>query len=135
MRVFRGEDVGTLIGAVADDRLSGRRRSQRKNWISYFHRAQGTVVVDDGARTAILESGRSLLPVGVKEVQGEFNAGAMVNVCDVNGAVIARGLVSYASSSLDLIKGHKTSEIGRLLGEKCFDEVIHRDNMIVLEGD
>ena len=126
-RIMDGEDEGTLIGggAVRDTTRS------RKRWIAFFNRAQGALIVDDGARTAIETKGRSLLPAGIRDVEGRFDIGAVVNVRTADGTVIARGLVEYSSDDIRKIKGRKTSEIASLLGSKDYDEVVHRDHMLV----
>jgi glutamate 5-kinase len=92
--------------------------------------------VDEGARTAVVEKGKSLLPAGVKKVAGSFKEGAMVDVrLEESGKVIARGLCNYSSAEIEKIMGCKTAEIGErlCLEQKAFDEVIHRDNMVVIE--
>lgn len=130
-RVLSGADAGTFVrpGHVAD-----ALQSQRKRWIAYFHRAHGTVVVDDGAREAIVNRGRSLLPIGIREVEGRFERGAVVNVRGLDGAVFARGMSDYGSEEIQRIKGRRTDEIAGVLGAKDYDDVIHRDNLVIL-GD
>ena len=131
-RVLAGEDVGTLIGDGAT--LDGRRRlPSRKRWIAYFHRPQGTLVVDGGAQQALVERGRSLLPAGICAVDGQFDIGSVVTVRTREGKIIARGLVDYRSDEIEKIRGRRTADIARILGEKPYDEVIHRDNMVVFE--
>jgi glutamate 5-kinase len=127
-RVVSGADEGTLIGKW-ETRL--KEPQSRKQWIAFFHRAQGTVVLDDGACAAIIDKGRSLLPAGIREVEGSFPMGAVVNIRSAGGEVIARGLTEYSSDDLLKIKGRKTAEIAALLGTKDYDEVIHRDHMLV----
>ena len=128
--VLAGVDTGTLIGRVGEP---GRGVSGRRRWIAFFHRVDGTVVVDDGARRAIESRGTSLLPIGVKAVEGEFPAGAVVNVRTADGRVIGRGMTDYPAADLRLIMGRRTSEIAALLGSRDYDEVIHRDNLAVFE--
>ena len=130
MRIVKGEDVGTLVAAElagAQAMLAGRKR-----WIAFFHKAQGTLVVDEGARAAIETRGRSLLPIGIREVEGHFASGTVVNLRTTQGVLFACGLVDYSSEQIRKIKGHKTTEIQDILGAKDYDEVIHRDNMVVL---
>jgi glutamate 5-kinase len=129
--IVSGADEGTLIGKW-ETRLHAPQ--SRKQWIAFFHRAQGTVVVDEGARTAIVEKGRSLLPAGIREVDGTFPMGAVVNIRSGSGAIIARGLTEYSSADLLKIKGCRTADIASLLGSKDYDEVIHRDHMLVFAG-
>lgn len=134
-RLFRGEDVGTLIGTPATT-VDGRRRglASKKRWIAFFQRPQGALLVDDGAARAILERGKSLLPIGLRAVEGSFAAGAMVTVKTLAGQAIARGLVEYTSAELAQIQGRRTAEIGTVLGARPTAEVIHRDNMVVGPG-
>ena len=127
-KLFEGRDLGTLFGGGQ----IARGDRGRKRWIAYFNRAQGSIVVDDGARDAIEKRGRSLLPAGVRGVEGKFGKGAVANIRGLDGAVIARGFVEYSSEDLRLIRGRRSHEIQSVLGSKDADEVIHRDNMVVL---
>lgn len=124
--LFSGELVGTFFlptkGTI----------TRRKHWIAYVLKPQGAVVVDDGARRALLEQGKSLLPSGIVEVQGSFAVGAPVHCLDRTGTVIAAGLSNYTAADIERIKGRKTQEIVDILGHKDADEVIHRDNLVVL---
>jgi glutamate 5-kinase len=129
-RVLDGDDVGTLI--VDPERAERRPMSGRQRWIAFFHRASGTLVVDNGARDALEKKGRSLLPIGIARVEGDFQVGAVVNVKTLDARLIARGLVEYTSDQIRTIMGHRTSEIAGLLGARDYDEVIHRDNMVLL---
>jgi glutamate 5-kinase len=123
-------DVGTFFRPVAD------RLASRKRWIAYTLRPTGAVVVDDGARRAVVTQGRSLLPSGLREVRGAFGAGACVQCLDLEGREFARGLVSYSAAELDKIKGRHSREIETTLGYKMGDEVIHRDDLVRLaKGD
>lgn len=123
-------DIGTFFRPVAD------RLTCRKQWIAFTLKPNGAVVVDDGARRAILEQGKSLLASGLREVRGGFGSGDCVQCFDLAGQEIARGLVSYGAADLDRIKGRKSSEIEAALGYKMGDEVIHRDDLVRLDrGD
>jgi glutamate 5-kinase len=113
--IFLGRDEGTLLFPKE------RNISKRKRWIAFFNRAEGHLVVDDGAVEA-LEKGKSLLPVGIKAVDGQFKVGAMVDIQSENGAQVARGLVEYSSDEIDELKGRKAG------GKSA--EIIHRDNMV-----
>lgn len=129
--IVSGRDVGTLVGEAP----VGKTLRSRKKWIAFFHRSQGELVIDDGACRALVEQGRSLLPIGVREVHGDFEAGALVNVRRADGLLVARGLAAFSSQDLRKIHGHKTGELAAILGRKDYDEVIHRDNMaVVLAG-
>jgi glutamate 5-kinase len=106
--------------------------SQRKRWIAFGRATRGTLVVDDGARDALLKKGKSLLAAGITDVSGTFEIGASVRIDDAAGHSIACGLVNYSSQDLEQIKGRKSKEIQAILGRKDFDEVIHRDNLVLL---
>lgn len=116
-RILAGEDEGTLLFPKEGN------ISKRKRWIAFFNRAEGHLIVDDGAVKA-LGKGKSLLPVGIKSVEGQFKVGAMVDIQSLNGDHIARGLVEYSSDEIEGLKGQQTS--GKA------GEVIHRDNMVIL---
>ena len=125
-RVLRGESVGTYF-VPRGDRLQGRKR-----WIAFAVPPQGRLSVDAGARSALIERGKSLLPSGVVEVEGEFHAGEVVSLSAPDGKEFARGLTNYDAAELRKIQGAKTGAIEELLGYKSFDEVIHRDNLVLL---
>ena len=119
-RIAVGERVGTYFHARR------KRASARRLWIAFAQPPRGTVIVDDGARVAIVKRKRSLLPAGVVDVRGQFDAGATVDVSVGDGRLVARGLVRYSSTELIEARGRPASEFaGR--------EVIHRDQLIVLE--
>jgi glutamate 5-kinase len=122
-RILDGEKIGTVFVPAR------RKMTSRRRWIGQASRPQGKIMVDDGAAAALRDKGRSLLPSGVKGVMGHFDRGATVAVIDRTGRQIARGLVNYSSRQIDLIKGLKTGQIAKVLGEKHYDEVIHRNNM------
>ena len=108
----------------------------KRRWIAFTGESAGSVFVDEGAKAAIVEKGKSLLPAGIKKVAGSFTQGAMVDVrSEGSNKIIARGLCNYASEEVEKIMGCKTAEIPQRLGhtQKAFDEVIHRDNMVVIE--
>jgi len=125
-RLLRGEMVGTYF-RPRDDRLAARKR-----WIGFAVPPQGRLVVDAGAKKALTERGKSLLPSGVVEVAGDFGAGAVVALTEVDGQEFARGLANYDAAELRKIQGAKTKEIEKALGYKGCDEVIHRDNLVLL---
>jgi glutamate 5-kinase len=125
-RILAGEPVGTYFVPKAD------RLGARKRWIAFAAPPQGRLVVDAGAARALTGHGRSLLPSGVTDVTGEFGAGEVVAVVDGGGKEIARGLVNFDTGELRRIRGAKTQEIEARLGYKSFDEVIHRDNLVIL---
>jgi len=119
-------EVGTLI--LAD----GDRLAHRKHWIAYALKPSGALHLDAGAEHAVAESGRSLLPSGVRAIEGSFRVGDCVRCIGPDGREFARGLVNYTAAELDKIKGVHTREVERLLGYKASDEVIHRDDLVVL---
>ncbi|HZV82775.1 MAG TPA: glutamate 5-kinase [Geobacteraceae bacterium] len=125
-RVLAGEDVGTLILPAATSLTS------RKHWIAFTLRPQGRVTVDAGASTVLRQEGKSLLPSGIVSVEGNFVRGACVRVCDPEGSEFARGITDYASDEINLILGRRSSEIEEILGFRYGDEIIHRDNMVLL---
>jgi glutamate 5-kinase len=127
-QVISGRDVGTLIGSFHSSQRGVFKG--RKRWLAFFHKAGGTVIVDEGAQRALEKNGHSLLPIGVLNVEGDFPRGSLVNVRTLEGAVIARGLSEYSSDEVRKIMGRRTSEIEGILGSREGDEVIHRDNMV-----
>ncbi len=126
LALFEGREVGTLFLPRPD------RQDSRKHWIAYTVCSSGRVVVDNGAREALTQKGKSLLPGGVVKVEGNFKIGDCVSCSDIEGNVFARGLAKYSSGDLDRIKGLKTSQIASVLGHKDYDEVIHRDDLVIL---
>ena len=122
-RIVSGESIGTFF-IPADKRLSSRRR-----WIGQAARAAGSIIVDEGAVRALKEHGKSLLPSGITAVDGEFSSGEIVSVLDSGGNELARGLTNYDSRQLKSIMGMQTSEIAGVIGDKPYDEAIHRNNM------
>ncbi len=126
-RVLQGEEMGTLF-------VSRENRLQfRKRWLAFGAKIAGSIVVDDGCAKAIRKAGGcSILPAGVFAVQGEFLPGSTVSVIDKDAHELARGLVHYSSAELEQIKGCNSGEIANILGHKNFDEVIHRDDLVIL---
>ncbi len=126
LRLLNGEEIGTLF-------LPKKRRlTSRKHWIAFYARPSGAIIVDDGAKKAILERGKSLLPSGIIDIEGTFETGEAVKCIGTDSREFARGLVNYGSAEVIKIKGKKTSEIEKILGYKYYDEVIHRDNLVVM---
>jgi glutamate 5-kinase len=125
-KLFACEPVGTFFLPQAE------KMQSRKHWIAYVLRPKGHLVLDKGACKALMQGGKSLLPSGILEVEGCFGVGAPVQCFDKQGNAIATGLSNYGSSDLEKIKGLKTGEIEKILGYKDSDEVIHRDNLVIL---
>ncbi len=121
--------VGTLVLAQGD------RITRRKHWIGYTLKPAGTIVVDQGARDAVVERGRSLLPKGVQEVQGNFGIGECVRCVAPDGTEFARGLVSYSAAELARINGLHSKQIAAVLGYKTTDEVIHRNDLVLTDKE
>ncbi|UCD59333.1 MAG: glutamate 5-kinase [Candidatus Hydrogenedentota bacterium] len=104
----------------------------RKRWIAFGSAPRGSVKIDAGAKRALLEAGRSLLPSGVVGVTGRFDRGDTISILDEENKEIARGLANYSAEEIGKIKGAHSSKIPELLGHKDYDEVVHRDNLAVL---
>jgi glutamate 5-kinase len=119
-------EAGTLILAVAS------RLTQRKHWIAFNLKPAGEIVVDQGAHEAVAQKGKSLLPSGLKEIRGAFGVGECVRCLNLEGREFARGLVAYSAQELNRIKGLHTSKIEKVLGYKLGDEIIHRDDLVLL---
>jgi glutamate 5-kinase len=124
--VLGGHDIGTLFVPAKS------RMSSRKHWMAYGVRPVGRLVVDAGARAALAEKGRSLLPAGILEVVGDFGLGDVVSVVTADGTEFARGLAGYGAADLRRIRGVRTADIEATLGYKYLDEVIHRDDLVLL---
>ncbi|PIU51795.1 glutamate 5-kinase [Candidatus Desantisbacteria bacterium CG07_land_8_20_14_0_80_39_15] len=121
----REKETGTWF--IPEKKISGKKR-----WIAFSAEVKGAIIVDVGAAKALKESRKSLLPSGVKKVEGDFESGDVAQVVNTSGQEIAKGLVYYSSDEIRKIAGKKTSEIASILGHKDYDEVIHRDNMVIL---
>ncbi len=126
-KVFAGEAVGTLF-------WSGKEKIRnRKHWIAHTLKPSGVLTVDAGARKALKEGRKSLLPAGVVGVDGAFEFGNAVSIQDETGAEIGRGLVNYNTADLEQIKGLKTTEVRKLFPRNFYEEVIHRDDLVILD--
>ncbi|HUI71612.1 MAG TPA: glutamate 5-kinase [Spirochaetia bacterium] len=126
-KILRGDEVGTFF-------VPARRRMRgKKKWMAFNPQTEGAVIVDGGAKRAILRQGRSLLPAGVKSIKGTFAMGSVVAIQDEDGNELARGLCNFSSEELDKIRGLNTKKIPEILGsDAVFDEVVHRDNLVVM---
>ncbi|RJO60148.1 glutamate 5-kinase [candidate division WS5 bacterium] len=109
-----------------------QRMSSKKGWIAYGVKSKGSIYLDEGAVKALTELGRSLLPSGIIKIEGDFEVGDSVRCVTKEGRKIAKGLTNYSSKDLAHIIGRKTGEIEQILGYKYSDEVIHRDNLVVI---
>ena len=124
-RLASGEQLGTLLIA------SQEPMAARKQWLASRLHVAGTLVLDDGAVEILKDSGKSLLPIGVTEIRGEFQRGDLVSCVNADGLEIARGLVNFNSSDADKIKQQGSSSLSALLGYSADQEMIHRDNLVV----
>jgi glutamate 5-kinase len=127
--VLAGEPVGTLFLA------QGPAVTSRKRWIGLTAQPCGRLVLDAGAQQAIERQGRSLLAIGVRRVEGNFQKGDVLALCRENGEEMARGLTNYGSEELRRIAGQPTERIREVLGHRPYDEVVHRDNLAMLVRD
>ena len=123
--VVAGGNVGTRFLS----RSSGL--SHRKRWIAFGSRVKGSITVNEGARNMLVERGKSLLAAGIVGCEGSFAVGDLVEVVDEDSRHLARGLANYAAAEVKLIQGKRSTEIEKILGYKDFDEVIHRDNLVL----
>ncbi len=128
LKLLAGEAIGTLFAATTKT-----RQGFKKNWLTGLTQAHGNIQVDEGAYRALSDGGKSLLPSGVRCVEGNFKAGDSVRISTEAGKTFARGIVNYSKEELSKIQGKKSSEIATVLGYKHQDEVIHRDNLVILE--
>jgi glutamate 5-kinase len=125
-RLADGETLGTLLTAPREPEAA------RKRWLAGHLRVKGQVILDDGAVRVLRQSGSSLLAVGVKAVEGRFQRGELVSCLDASGREVARGLVNYSADEARRIIGHPSSEIESILGYVDEEELIHRDNLVLV---
>lgn len=126
-QIIAGSDVGTFFIPTQ------RKTSSPKRWIALAARPRGTLVVDHGARVAVTRRQQSLLPSGIVAVRGEFLRGCPVDIEDDHGDVLARGLTCYSSNEIERIMGHRTSQIPSILGYAYAPEVVHCDDLVLVE--
>lgn len=124
-RIISGEPTGTYFCAQG-----GHLRS-RKRWIAFAQKFKGTIIIDQGAENALKIQGKSLLPSGIIQVNGEFTRGETISIVGPEGEEIARGLVNYSAQELRQIMGCKSIEINGILGYSSEEEVVHRDNLVL----
>jgi glutamate 5-kinase len=128
-KLFDGQDLGTLFLPKEE------RMRSRKCWIAFTLKEQGRILVDRGAAAAIWKHGRSLLPIGILDVEGDFGTGDSVSCVDPDGVEIARGLVNYGASDIKTLKGLRSDQIEARQGQRDYEEVIHRDNLVLTVDD
>ncbi|MBE7710436.1 MAG: glutamate 5-kinase [Cyanobacteria bacterium SIG32] len=125
-KVFAGEEYGTMFlpqkGSLSD----------KKRWIGYATNIIGKIIVNDGAKNALINEEKSLLPIGIVDVINEFNKGDVVSIVDENGKEFARGIVNYSSNSCRKVIGRHSDNILEILGFKNYDAIITRDNITIL---
>jgi glutamate 5-kinase len=123
--IFASEPVGTLFLPL------GNAMPAWKRWLGFTARPKGKFLVNDGAKSAVREQGKSLLSVGVVEIQGAFSKGDVVSLCDISGTEFARGLTNYTAEDACQILGLRTEKIQQVLGSVPYEEVVHRDNLVL----
>jgi glutamate 5-kinase len=123
--ILSGEQVGSVFWPGVN------KMENKKRWIAFNSAVCGRVHVDEGAARALLKNGKSLLPSGITGVEGNFEMGNTVSIAGPDGREMARGIVNYSSIEIDLIKGEQSRDILRLIGHKDYDEVVHRNNLVL----
>lgn len=123
--LFDGHELGTYFLPARDPIAA------RKHWIAFTKKPRGKLLLDEGAREAIIDGGKSLLPSGIRQIEGEFDRGDAVRLCTLDGREFAKGVTNYSSQELLRIMGRKTREIETILGYKYGDEIVHRDNLVI----
>ncbi|MBW2476501.1 MAG: glutamate 5-kinase [Deltaproteobacteria bacterium] len=123
--LFDGHELGTYFLPAIDPMAA------RKHWIAFTKKPRGKLFLDEGAQLAVVNRGKSLLPSGILRLEGTFERGDAVRLCDYQGQELAKGVTNYNTSELNQILGRKTSEIEAILGYKYGDEVVHRDNLVL----
>ena len=123
--LFDGHELGTYFLPARDPMAA------RKHWIAFTKKPKGKLLLDEGAQTAVTERGKSLLPSGIRQLDGTFERGDAVRLCDLDGSEFAKGVTNYNSAELIRIIGRNTREIVQILGYQYGDEVVHRDNMVI----
>ena len=137
--IASGNEAGLLTRIVNGDKIGSHfvtgpnRLTERKRWIAIRTRSRGAIVVDDGAKHALVERGASLLPIGIVEVQGDFGIGARVDLLDSGGEAFAVGLVSYPASEVQRMRGRQSKEFLDVLGYKYVGVIVHREDLVLLD--
>lgn len=126
-RIVEKENVGTLFAK------KNKKISSKKYWLAYGTNKKGVVTIDEGAEKALFK-GKSLLPVGIKSFEGNFEKGTVVKIMNMKNENIATGISNYSSDEIELIMGHRSEDIENILGHKYDDVVVHIDNMVITKG-
>jgi glutamate 5-kinase len=127
--ILKDEKIGTFFYP------SEKHLSRKKHWMLFVAKSEGKIYIDDGAKEAILKKGKSLLPVGIIKVEGDFARGDTVSILDKEGNEIGKGIINYDSSEIQNIIGKNSEEIKAILGDNTYEEVIHRNNMALIHRD
>ena len=126
LRLCAGESIGTLLVAPT------QKQQARKQWMADHLQMRGAIAIDEGAANKLTREGKSLLPIGMHSVKGEFSRGDVIAICDLQGTELARGLANYASAECRLLCKKPSSEIEKLLGYVAEPEMVHRDNLVLM---
>ena len=124
--IVEGEGMGTIFA------VGKKRHIAKKRWIAHFSSSKGEILIDEGAKKALCDRNKSLLASGILNIKGNFKAGDVIKIADKNGKEFARGLTGYSSEDMRRIKGLKSDQFKSILGYKGADEVIHKDNLVIL---
>jgi glutamate 5-kinase len=127
LKCFNGKAMGTFFTPVKE------KLASRKCWLAFSSKPKGIITVDKGAANAILTKGKSLLPIGIVGVQNDFHVGSAVEICDTNKNTLGIGLVNYSATDILKIKGLNSNQIKKQLGYQLYDEVVHRDNLVITQ--
>jgi glutamate 5-kinase len=128
LRLAKGESIGTLLVAPT------QKQQARKQWMADHLQLRGAVSIDAGAVVKVLQDGKSLLPIGMDSVRGEFSRGDVISICDDKGQELARGLANYASAEMRLLCKKSSADIEKLLGYVAEAEMVHRDNLVLMRA-
>ena len=124
--ILQGKDIGTFF------KPEKKYEKKRKRWIFFNHKIKGKIIVDQGAEQALVQHSKSLLPGGITSVEGEFAEGSIVGIYNQNHQMLGKGISQYSSEDIQKIKGQRTEDIRNVHLDNYYDEVIHRDNMIII---
>ena len=126
IKIIEGQNIGTTING------SGKKLESKKRWLSTgIYESKGMLIVDEGAKKAILEKGASLLPAGILNIEGDFNRGDIISIKSKLVSTFAWGISNYSSNDIKLIKGKDSKNITELINKKYEPEIIHRDNLVI----
>jgi glutamate 5-kinase len=125
INVMKGENAGTIF-------LPGKTLEPRKCWIAFGTKGKGKIIVDAGAVSVMVKNDKSLLATGIVGVEGKFNVGDPVGIFGPDGCEVARGLTYFSAADINKIKGKKSADIKKILPESDFEEVVHKDNLVIL---